>query len=253
MSGIEHTLWITKVVNSVIGVPAGNVLAKLKLLPARVKEVDGVKIIIPDQTIQAYLLLIIIGFLAWRYRSKMKLVPSGFQHILEMFSDTIHGFLLEIVGPKGSKYFPLIGTLAIFIFISNIAGLVPGFMSPTSNLNTTVACALTVFFYYHYQGIREHGLLKYLKHFTGPVWWLAPIMIPIELIGHLARIMSLSIRLFGNIMGEDIVIIILFMLAPQLIPLPMMFMAIFTSFLQAFIFIMLSMMYIAGAVATEEH
>ena len=253
MSGIEHTLEITKIVNRVIGGPAESILSKLNLLPQEMKVVDGVKIVIPDHTVQAWLLLVVLGFLAWRWGRKFSVVPKGFQHAVEIFSDVLHGFLTDIIGPKGPKYFPLIGTLAIFILLSNLAGLVPGLMSPTNNLNTTVACALIVFFYYHVQGIKEQGFVHYAKHFAGPVWWLAPIMVPIELIGHLARPLSLSIRLFGNIMGEDIVIIILFILAPQLIPIPMILMAIFTSILQAFIFIMLSMMYIAGAVAAEEH
>lgn len=255
MASIEHTLWITKMVNKVIGAPAESLFRATGLIGENYefKEVDGIKIVLPDHTVQAWLILIIIGFFAWRWRKKLKIVPHGFQHVLEIFSDVIHGYLVDIIGPKGPKYFPLIGTLAIFILISNLAGLIPGLMSPTNNLNTTVACALIVFFYYHAQGIKEQGVFKYLKHFAGPVWWLAPIMFPIEIIGHFARPLSLSIRLFGNIMGEDIVIIMLFLLAPQFVPIPMMLLAIFTSLLQTFIFIMLSMMYIAGAVVAEEH
>jgi F-type H+-transporting ATPase subunit a len=262
MSGIDHTIGLTKAVNKYIGPVAKDVLSRLNLIAEEghasfpqlsVKTADGIQIIIPDHTVQAWAILVVMGVFAWWYGRRLKVVPRGFQHILEIFSEVLHGFLVDIIGPKGPKYFPLIATLALFIFISNIAGLVPGLMSPTNNLNTTVACALIVFFYYHFQGIKEQGLIHYAKHFAGPVWWLAPIMVPIELIGHLARPLSLSIRLFGNIMGEDIVIIILFILAPQFVPIPMMLMAIFTSLLQAFIFIMLSMMYIAGAVAAEEH
>jgi F-type H+-transporting ATPase subunit a len=126
-------------------------------------------------------------------------------------------------------------------------GLIPGFFSPTANINTTLACALIAFITTHIIGIKAHGL-KYIKHFLGPIWWMAPLMLPIEIIGHLSRILSLTLRLFGNIMGEDLVLAILLMLAGMfLAPLPMMFLAIFTSFVQAFIFSLLTMLYISGA------
>jgi F-type H+-transporting ATPase subunit a len=141
----------------------------------------------------------------------------------------------------------MIATFFIFIFFSNVFGLIPGFFYPTANINTTLACALIVFVTTHIVGIKIHGP-KYIKHFLGPIWWLAPLMLPIELIGHLSRVLSLTLRLFGNIMGEDLVLAILLMLAGQfLAPLPMMFLAVFTSFVQAFIFSLLTMLYISGA------
>jgi F-type H+-transporting ATPase subunit a len=141
----------------------------------------------------------------------------------------------------------LIATFFIFIFFSNVFGLIPGFFSPTANINTTLACALIVFVTTHVVGIKIHGV-KYIKHFLGPIWWLAPLMLIIEIIGHFSRILSLTLRLFGNIMGEDLVLAILLMLAGQfLAPLPMMFLAVFTSFVQAFIFSLLTMLYISGA------
>ncbi len=133
------------------------------------------------------------------------------------------------------------------LLFSNFLGLIPGFLAPTSNLNSTAAPALVVFAVYQYIGIRKHGA-GYIKHFfLGPVSWLAPLMLIIELIGHFARPLSLSMRLFGNIFGEDLVIIILFMLVPFLVPLPMFFLGLFTSALQAYVFMMLSMIYISGA------
>jgi F-type H+-transporting ATPase subunit a len=144
-----------------------------------------------------------------------------------------------------------VGSLTLFILGCNLLGLVPGFKSPTANLNTTVACALVVFISTHIIGIRRHGFFGYLRQFTGPIWWLAPIMVPIEVIGHLARPISLSVRLFGNIFGEDAVLLIILYLAPLLIPLPVMLLAIFTGVVQTFVFVMLSMVYIAGAEETE--
>jgi F-type H+-transporting ATPase subunit a len=126
-------------------------------------------------------------------------------------------------------------------------GIIPGFYSPTANLNTTAACALCAVVYTHVIGIRFHGI-KYIKHFMGPVWWLTPVIFPIEVIGHIARVLSLSIRLFGNIFGHELVLVILFFLAGlYLAPLPIMMMGLFTGFIQAFIFCLLTMMYFAGA------
>jgi F-type H+-transporting ATPase subunit a len=127
-------------------------------------------------------------------------------------------------------------------------GMVPGFFSPTASLNTTGACAVIVVVFTHLIGIKFHGA-KYIKHFMGPVWWLVPLILPIEIIGHLARVLSLSIRLFGNVFGEELVLGILFFLVGlYLAPLPMMFLGLFTGFIQAFIFCLLSMMYFAGAI-----
>ena len=140
----------------------------------------------------------------------------------------------------------------LFILFNNLSGLVPGFMPATDNVNTTFACSLTVFVLTHYYGIREHGI-KYVKHFMGPVWWLAPIMIPIEVIGHLSRPLSLGLRLFGNIMGDHLVTGIFFMLIPLFVPLIGMVLGTFVALVQAFVFILLSMAYFSGAVAHEEH
>ena len=131
--------------------------------------------------------------------------------------------------------------------------MVPGFIAPTSNWNTTIAPAIVVFFYYHYVGIRKQGVLKYLKHFGGPVWWLSPLIFVLETIGHFARVLSLSIRLFGNIFGEESLFVVLFSLVPLLVPVPIMFLSIFFGFIQALVFTMLSIVYIALAVEEEEH
>jgi F-type H+-transporting ATPase subunit a len=191
------------------------------------------------------LILVIPSFLGTR---KLQTAPDPLQNVLEFLVESLEGLLEAMMGPRGKRYLPLIGSLALFILGCNLLGLIPGFHSPTNNLNTTVACALVVFLSTHVIGIREQGALHYLKHFVGPIWWLAPIMVPVEIIGHFARPVSLSVRLFGNIFGEDTVLLILLSLVPFLIPLPMMVLAIFTSCVQAFVFVMLSVIYIAGAV-----
>jgi F-type H+-transporting ATPase subunit a len=154
--------------------------------------------------------------------------------------------VINVAGEEGGRFLPLIFGIAVYVFFSNIIGLITGLASPTANLNSTVAPAIVVFFTYNYIGIKKHGL-HYIKHFMGPVLWLAPFMIIIELIGHLARPLSLSVRLFGNIFGEDLVIAILFILVPYIIHLPMFFLGLFTCLLQTYIFMMLTLIYISNA------
>jgi len=205
------------------------------------------KLLLPH-VIYAWLLMLVFILIGWKVGKKIEVVPAKGQNFFETVLGGIEDFMIGIVGEEGRFIFPLIATLGIFILCSNYMGMIPGFYAPTSNLNTTLACAIIVVVYSELVGIRFHGI-KYIKHFTGPVLWLAPLMFPIEVIGHLARVMSLSIRLFGNIFGEELVLAILFFLAGMyLAPLPMMVLGLFTGFIQAFIFCVLSMMYFAGAI-----
>jgi F-type H+-transporting ATPase subunit a len=193
-------------------------------------------------------LLALFSFLATR---RMNILPGGVQNVMEVIIEGFDNLLVETMGPEGRKFFPLIATLGLYILTSNLLGLIPGFESPTSNLNTTASMALVVFVMTHVVGIRIHGF-KYVKHFLGPIWWLAPLMVVLELISHFARIISLSVRLFGNIMGEDKVLAVVVLLVPFLVPLPVFVLMIFTSFIQTIVFMLLAMMYIAGAMA-EAH
>lgn len=190
-------------------------------------------------------MLLLIG-LALLVKGSIKTIPGGLQNFFEPVISGIEGMIEETMGPHGKAYFPLIASIAFFILASNLIALIPGFYPPTANLNTNAAMALTVFFMTHAIGVKEHGL-GYFKHFCGPVPWLAPLIIPIELVGHLARPLSLTLRLFGNMYGHEIVLMIFFTLVPFLVPLPMMIMGIMVAFIQAFVFMLLSMIYIAGA------
>jgi len=176
----------------------------------------------------------------------LKAVPSGLQNFMEVIVGGIENMLLETMGEHGKPFFPLIATLALFILISNLIGLVPGFFPPTANINTTAACAVVVFVTTHIVGVKEHGA-GYIKHFLGPIAWLAPMMFFIEVIGHFSRVISLTLRLFGNMNGHELVLIIFFGLAPFLVPLPMMLMGVLVSFIQAFVFMLLAMIYIQGS------
>src|SRR4051795_2958420 len=208
---------------------------------------------IPDHVIMALLVLVISAIvfpLASRNISRDN--PGPFQHVLEMIVGGVKDLLHDIIGHHGDRYLYIIGGFMVFIFISNIFGLFFFLQPPTSNINTTFALSITAFLYYNYLGVREHGA-GYLKHFMGPVWWLAPLMFLIEMIGNFARILSLGMRLFGNIFGEHTATGIFMGLIPIVVPFPMMALGIFGAVLQTFVFIMLTMVYLSGAVATEEH
>jgi F-type H+-transporting ATPase subunit a len=202
---------------------------------------------IPPQVTYAWLimaLLVGLGFLASR---RISLVPKGAQNVFEMIISALEEFMVDVTGEEGRAFFPFICTLFLFILTCNLIGLIPGFYSPTANINTPLSMALCTFVYTHYLGVKYHGV-KYIKHFLGPIPALAPLFFPIEVVGHCARVLSLTLRLFGNIMGEDLVLAILLFLAGKfLAPLPMMFLAVFTSAVQAFIFTLLAMMYFAGS------
>jgi len=219
---------------------------------------------LPHQVASALFVLLILSLLSYLAFRQMALlspeamIPSDrltIRNVLELFTEMVLKFLDDIIGPRGRQFLPLIGTLGFFILFSNLLGLVPGFLPPTDNLNTTVACALVVFFATHFFGIKTHGF-KYVKHFLGPVIWLSPLFVIIEVISHLARVLSLSMRLFGNIMADHM-LLSLTLLTPSFLVLflpPLaMFMGIFVSLIQTFIFILLSMVYISLALEEAEH
>ena len=188
--------------------------------------------------------LIIAGIMATK---SISMVPEKAQNVFEIIISGIEEFMVENTGEEGRWFFPIIATIFIYIFISNLSGLIPGFFPPTASINTPLSCALVVFVFTHFIGIKYHGA-GYIKHFMGPVWWMVPIILPIELIGHMARVLSLTFRLFGNMMGHELVLGILFMLAGFfLAPLPIMAMGVFVALVQAFVFFLLSIMYFQGA------
>jgi F-type H+-transporting ATPase subunit a len=189
-------------------------------------------------------LMITVGALGAK---SVQMIPGKFQNVVEVVISSIEDFMIETVGEEGRWFLPLAATLFLFIFISNLTGLLPGFFPPTANLNTTLACALIVFMFTHIIGFKYHGA-GYVKHFIGPVWWMAPLIFLIELIGHFARVLSLSFRLFGNMMGKETILTILFTLAGAFFaPLPIMVLGIFVAFVQAFVFFLLSIIYFSGA------
>jgi F-type H+-transporting ATPase subunit a len=225
-----------------------------------VSAIPGLKNIPYGHVSNAILIVLIIILISILGTRKIALTEEGavpddrltFKNFCELLLEGILKIMEDSMGHHARKFLYLIGSAAIFILFSNISGLIPGFNPPTDNINTTAACAITVFLLYNYHGLKENGM-AYLKHFAGPFWWLAPLMIPIEIIGHLARPLSLSLRLFGNIMGDHLVTAIFFSLVPIFVPVPIMVLGLFVCFVQTFVFCLLSMAYISGAIAHDEH
>jgi F0F1-type ATP synthase, subunit a len=236
---------------------------------------------IPDHVTYTWLIMLILAGLTFVASRNLQLVPRGLQNFLEVVLEQFQQMIDDVMGPEGRRYLPLIATLGLFILMGNLLGLVPGLVGVTGNLNTNAACAIVVFVAYHWIGARKQGLIPYLKHFAGPVpLALKPLMFVIEIISHLARPLSLTLRLFGNIVGGHILLAVIFLLMGLdgligwalsgsvpgaiiggiggivtiaftvgfLYPLK-----ILVAFLQAFIFVMLTMLYISGAIEASDH
>lgn len=186
--------------------------------------------------------------------SNLQLVPKGAQNLMEAYIGGVLQMGIDVMGAENARrYVPLVATIGLFVVIANLIGVVPGFEAPTAFLEMPLTLALVVFVYYNYEGIRRQGVIKYFKHFMGPVWWLYWLMFPIEIVSHFSRLISLSFRLFGNVKGDDMFLMVILMLAPWLLPMIPFALLTFMAFLQAFIFMMLTTVYIGSAVAVEEH
>jgi F-type H+-transporting ATPase subunit a len=194
--------------------------------------------------------LLLVFFLILRTRLSVE-SPGGLQHIFEGLNGFVEGQSRDVIGPHSERFTPFLTTLGLFILISNLFGVVPGLESPTASPVVPLGCAICTFIYYQVQGFKSAGI-GYLKHFLGPVWWLAPLMVPVEIIGHFARVMSLTIRLFANMFAGDMLTIVFFSLIPIGIPVLFLGLHIFVALLQAYVFVLLAIVYLAGAVA-EAH
>lgn len=206
--------------------------------------------------------LVVLGFVIWGALAFRKgtegadhgLVPPrrmNLANFFEVMAESVYGMVEGALGEKnGRRFFPLVGTLWLFILLGNLIGLVPGFISPNDTLKTNVALALTVFVVTHVVGVKEHGL-AYFKHFLGPSPALAPLMLPIELVSHLARPVSLSLRLMGNMMADHKVVFSFFTLVPLVIPLPFLALGLLVCVVQAIVFCTLTMVYIGMALEHE--
>jgi F-type H+-transporting ATPase subunit a len=193
--------------------------------------------------------VLVLLFLAVRSRLSVE-SPGPLQHIFEGIHGFVQGQSNEVIGHHSEGFTPFLTALFLFILFCNLIGLVPSFESPTATPSVPLGCAVSCFVYYNVQGIKRHGA-GYIKQFMGPFWWLAWLMLPIEMISHLARMLSLTVRLFANMFAGDMVTLVFFSLVPIGIPVVFLGLHIFVSLLQAYIFMLLEMVYLAGAVAAE--
>jgi F-type H+-transporting ATPase subunit a len=194
----------------------------------------------------SWLVMIFLVIVALIVRRRLTLVPGKLQNVCEVLIGGLEDFTVTTIGEDGRKVFPVLIGLFIYILVCNLTGLIPGCDAPTANVNTNAAMALFAFGYYNFIGFKRWGI-GYVKHFCGPFWWLIPLMLPLELISHLARPLSLTLRLFGNIRGEEIVMLLFFILAPIVGTIPIYFLFLLAKTLQAFIFFMLTMIYLKGS------
>ena len=186
--------------------------------------------------------------------SNLQTVPRGTQNLMEAYISGVLKMGTDVMGKENARrYLPLVATIGLFVALANLIGIVPGFEAPTAFLEFALTLALVVFFYYNFEGIRKNGVIKYFKHFLGPVWWLYWLMFPIEIVSHISRLVSLSFRLFGNVKGDDMFLMVILMLAPWLLPMIPFALLTFMALLQAFIFMMLTYVYLGGAIAVDDH
>lgn len=211
----------------------------------------------PDHVVFSALICLIVLALGLAIRSKLSVDNPG---RLQIVLEDVVGFFVSVLeghmGHKGRQFLPLLGALFVFIWIGNMMGQVPGLGAPTSNVNVPFACAITLWLYYHLEGIKAQGPVSYLKHFAiipGVPIVMAPVIFVIEVISHLSRVLSLTLRLFGNVFGEHLVVLILASIVPFLAPLPIQFLGLVVGTLQAFIFLTLGAIYLSAAVAVDEH
>jgi F-type H+-transporting ATPase subunit a len=213
---------------------------------------------IPDYLVFCALIVLIVLVIGLTIRSQLSVDnPGRLQIVLEDITTFIVAQLDAAIGHgKGRQYLAICGGVFVFILLGNLMGQVPGFGSPTSNINVPFGCALTVWLYYHFQGIRAQGLGSYLLHFAFPPGVpkiMAPLMLPIEIISHSSRVLSLTVRLFGNIFAEHLVVLVIASIVPFIAPLPIQVLGLVVGPLQAFIFMTLTAIYLGAATAVDEH
>lgn len=243
---MEHEIWVTAILNKVLG---GAVAALLEMMGVHTDSAHA----IPNYIAMELLAILVLLTLAMVVRSKLSVEqPGTLQQAVEVAVEFTQNMAKEIIGHGSERYVPMLGTLGLLILTCNLLGLVPTLETPTSHIPVTLGCAVAVFLYYNFQGIRHHGPLGYLKHFAGPVWWLALLIFPVEIISNIFRMLSLSVRLYANMFVGGLLESVFTSLIPIAVPSLVMGLHVFVSLIQAYIFMLLPAVYISIATA-EEH
>jgi F-type H+-transporting ATPase subunit a len=242
----EHESWLTALFNDHL---AGLGQAALALVGAHAETPQRPWAnFITMQVVVALVMMVLFALM----RPKLSVDrPGRLQHLFEAVYDFIKSQVEDVGVHHGQKYVAWFGSLFLFILFANLLGIIPTFESPTMFPPVPLGCAMATFFYFNVAGMREHGLLRYTAHFSGPVWWLAPVLFPIEIISTLARPLSLTIRLYANMYAGEQVTLAFLGIAPLAVPVVFMGLHVFVSFLQAYIFTLLTIVYVGGAVAHE--
>jgi len=243
---MPEQLWFTKILNHLFGSAAAALLNRLGIHPAYpaapITNAVAMEVLV--------VLLLIVFFVVLRSRLSVE-SPGRLQHVAEILEEFIDDQAHGVIGHGYEQYVPFAMALGYFILLCNLLGLVPGFESPTANAYVPLGCAVVTFIYYHYHGIRHHGF-HYYKQFVGPIGLLAPLMLLIEVVSHLARILSLTVRLYANMFAGDLVTQAFFSLVPILVPVLFLGLHLGVALVQTFIFVMLALVYLGMAVS-EEH
>jgi F-type H+-transporting ATPase subunit a len=239
-----HEIWLTRIFNDQLA-GLGNAILSTFGLPTSARPWEN---FITMQILVAAIMLVL--FLLLRTRLSVD-KPGKTQQTFEVIYEFLRGEAEDQVGHDAHKYLGFFATLFLFILFCNLIGIIPGFESPTMSPSVPAGCALVTFVYYNVAGVSANGIVQYLKHFAGPMWYLAPLIIPIEIISHLARPLSLTIRLYANMLAGEKVTTVFLGLTYLLVPALFMGLHVFVSFLQAYIFVLLTTMYVSGAVAHE--
>ncbi len=240
----HEEIWLAKVFNDNLP-DVGNAILKLLHLPTSSRPFANFMVM---EILVAVVIIVLFAILRPRLSVDR---PGKMQHAFEIINDFIHTESEDAVGHGGSKYLPFFGTLFLFILFANLIGIIPGLESPTIEPSVPAGCAIAVFCYYNLMGFREQGFGRYLAHFAGPMPFLAPLMVPIELISHMARPLSLTVRLYANMYAGEQVTLVFLSLTYLVVPAVFMGLHVFVSLLQAYIFMLLTMMYVSGAVSHE--
>jgi F-type H+-transporting ATPase subunit a len=239
---MPEQLWFTQLLNHAFGRPVTALLHALHIEPqypqAPITNAVAMEVLVVG--------LLLLSFLVLRSRLSVE-SPGGLQHIFESFQGFVEGQSHDIIGHQSERFTPFLAALGLFILVANLFGVVPGLEAPTSSPVVPLGLALCTFVYYQAYGFRQNGI-KYLKHFLGPVWWLSPLMIVVEVISHLARVLSLTIRLFANMFAGDMLTLVFLSLIPIAVPAVFLGLHIAVAFLQAYVFVLLTMVYLAAAV-----
>ncbi len=241
-----HQLLITEWLNHVFAAPVDGILRMLGIHPAHPKAP------IPNHVAMQLVVVLILTafFIVVRLRLSVE-SPSGPQHVIEAIHEFSAGLGRDLIGPHYPEYLPYLMVLGMFILTANLLGLIPGLESPTGITAVPLGCALATWFYYHFKGLKRNGPVGYVKLFMGPVWWLAPLMLPIEIFSHLGRILSLTVRLFANMFAGEMVTLVFFSLLPIGVPVLFQGLHIGVSFIQTYIFVLLACVYLGEATAHE--